>query len=365
MKYFICILCMLLFAARAFGQGATHFMAEGNLVHMGKHAGLRIVREKTNVKLGRDQHDTVKVKCEFVIKNEGKAVTVKLGFPVDSQSSDKFPINQSVLTGFKMSVDGTPVKPSFKSKREKIGEDSMPYAEQSFWAWYIEDIRFEANQTRSIVITYSTELSRTGDSPWEFIYNLSSDGLWNWPAGEVAFSADISSLSHYLDVNTDPNIFTRHGDKLTWVRQDVKPVEEVKVNVSDCFVPTMNGKPIKYEDPLGYYDFQDGVLMLDVGVLEHSGVLRVIWGEKRRVCNIHGNSRTLTLIQGSKTAILNGTTKVSLPAAPLEGGWEIPIEAVMKALGGSVSPDRVNGVIRLTLPVPSKAGGRNAPPAHK
>ena len=341
------ILCVAVLAAAAYAKSEDNLgtpLTEASVALFSKHTGIRIVREDITAQLGVDQHHQVHVRANYAFKNEDEPATVQIGF-IDTYDR------------FKMSVDGKPVKPSHRKRLSKLPGEIIPRGQELYHTWNVVGIEFGAGQVHSVVTEYDSDLYRAGDSPYMFDYGLGADGDWKRPIGEVAVCIDTSSFTPYLVVEVEPKGFVGQGSRLVWTKRNVNTHSGILVSLYESFGSTMNGKRIDYDPALPYYDFINGILMVETAVLRESGVVKLVWTKDDSVCTIHANLRTLRLTQGSKIAILNGKTRITLPAPAFPESMEnsIPMEAVMKALGGSLSPDKAAKTMRFVLPVSDKS----------
>lgn len=306
------------------------------LIHP-EHSSVRMVRETVGVKLsGQDP----RVRCVFVFKNEGKAATVKMGFPEVSYGEPANPASKhSDLRGFKSWVDGKQVKTRLVLSKKNRERD------QNFRAWHVKDVPFAAGQTRTVVDEYTGGMgNEVGGYTW-FWYTLISGASWKGKIGEAKITVDTSSmLEQYAVGSISPKGYTRRGGIIKWTLRNLEPKENVEITFVPVVRVTANGE--LYPDAL--YERRNGVSMVTAGQL---GMLDIEAKTRRHKCVLSHGKRTLTVTAGSRNAVLDKASKVLLPRAPFvsDGEMVVPLAEVVRAFGGTAKHHKAKGIYHLDV----------------
>lgn len=133
-----------------------------------------MVREKINIEVGQYNY---KVRVNFVFHNQGKASTVRMGFP-ESGGGDSVPNkadrNKSTFLSFSSSVDG---------KKVPVKRVSLDHGEEDYEAVWIKTVKFSAAQTRQVQIDYTAPIGGAAGIGLEQLVGYDFTG-GNW-AGAV------------------------------------------------------------------------------------------------------------------------------------------------------------------------------------
>jgi hypothetical protein len=309
------------------------------LIHP-EHSSVRMVRETVDAKLNLG-NDPPHVRCVFVFKNEGKATTVKMGFPEVSGGELADPASRHTdLRGFKSWVDGKQVKTRLilsKKNRER----------SLFRAWHVKDVPFAAGQTRTVVDEYAGGMG--GDSAgWEnFNYTLITGASWKGKIGEAKITVDASPmLEKYTITSISPKGYTRRGGLIKWTLRNLEPKEDVEIIFVPAVKITLNGAEAS---PFLLYERRNGISMTFVNGLDDTLAVKA----KTRLpkCVLSHGTHTLTVTVGSRIAVLDRTRKIVLPRAPFLAGHEVivPLAAVVRALGGTARHHKDKGIYYLDV----------------
>jgi hypothetical protein len=333
------IVCGLVYA----DDGAISEIASGTITPLDQHGSVRMVREKVDVRLTRKR---ALVRCEFVFKNDGKPITVRMGFPEQARSGGDAQASGR-LHNFKSTVDGIAVK------TRHIGSYNKPhdkYDQREFYnGWFIKDVHFDAGQSRTIIDEYVSDLgvSNSVDSPYDavylFKYILKTGRSWKGSIGEAVISVNTSAFSAYCDVSPSLKGYTQRGNTITWTLKDIEPEEDIElIFFPRC--PLLNGNPVENYGYIWHpYFITNNIAMAGTGFLEFVGA-SVNYNPENHICKIkYGNIR-IDLKGGSNLAVLNGNKIIKLSCAPLfediSDTFIIPIASVVKTLGGNVVYDK-------------------------
>ncbi|MDO8587103.1 MAG: DUF4424 family protein [Armatimonadota bacterium] len=349
--------CIAVAGGRALANDSALSAIGGGAVEpMGRHKSIRMVREKATARL---DSESARVRCEFVFKNEGKAVTVTMGFPEKAWAYGDGSTEMR-LKGFRSWVDGRLVRTRYAPSGKK-GE--IPRHEE-YRAWYVKKIPFEAGQTRTVVDEYTSELGGSGSVGSEydaislFNYILKTGRNWKGPIGQAVVIVDASRFPRtYYDISALPKGYTSRKRTLTWTMRNFEPTGDIEIE----FVPRspkLNGKMIN-----GYswspFSVVNGRAMTGLGFIEDA-LGGSVDDKAKRIRVIKYAGRTLTLKAGSGTAQLDGSRRITLPVAPIAGKYDqfsVPVAAVVRVLGGKARYDWKSRRLNLWLaPASAKRG---------
>ena len=283
-----------------------------------EHSTIRMVRERVDVVMR--SHDSPEVRCEFLFKNEGKATTVKMGFP-DRCGGDV--TLSSSLRDFRSWVDGKPVKTRIEGSKSRN--------EDGYSGWRVKNVHFGAGQSRTIVDTYRGGLGASSDGSSFFEYVLKTGASWKGQIGSAVIRVDTRPMLRVFRLgDIKPTGSKVSGGIVTWRLTNLEPTEDISI----IFKPRVTGVPV--------YDRVNGRLVVRAHDLAE--LLHITSEVSRGVCTMTTSLHTLKLRSRSRTAILDGKKSVRLPTTPyIVRGYlgkpdlVVPIAAVVKALGGSAT----------------------------
>ncbi len=119
------------------------------------------------------------VRCEFLLRNQGGATSVLMGFPASGAYGEVQEIGFSPrVEDLRMWVDGQEVSTDLRP-----GYMPNTYLPQT--SWYIRRVPFAAGQTRAVRVEYTQPIAfdRLGDR--YFRYAVTTGNSWHGPIGEV------------------------------------------------------------------------------------------------------------------------------------------------------------------------------------
>src|SRR5450756_1506813 len=160
----------------------------------------------------------VNVHARFWFKNEGKAVTQQMGFPLGREALSGFGI---WAPQFKVTMDGTAVKTlNFDEKKNTAGNSELAYDQ-----WNTFEIPFAAGQSRLIDVTY-TILPRGG----YFLYVLQTGRLWKGPIGDLTIDVNFGREPGFPDLlSVQPAGYHTQGDHILWHFTDYETQQDIEI----------------------------------------------------------------------------------------------------------------------------------------
>ncbi len=342
MKCVLLVLLVSLSVVACANDAAIHGVG-GAIAPMDGHPSVRMVREKIDARIN---WDSVKVRCEFVFKNEGPATTVRMGFPEEASGVDVGPIKKSRLSGFRSLVDGKPVKTTFVPTKSDADSDSETYR-----AWHVKTVRFEANQTRTVVDEYTSPLGMDSMGGRSFSYILVTGKSWKGKIGQAVVTIDASGVTSFyrLGLPRESKGYVRKGRTVVWSAKDFEPIRDIHIDLDQCGIwigPPSMDTPVQVDNPRLFGE--QGIAMARVVDLRSIEGCTVSWDRATNECVAAYHGRSLRIRPGSRSAILDGT-KVTLPAAPYikRSRLYVPLLTVAEKLGVGVVTDDKKHLIRI------------------
>ncbi len=335
MKRIISLVVMLVPTLYASANDTAVRGIGGSVAAMASHPSIRMVSENVSAKIG---WDTANVCCRFVFKNEGKAISVKMGFP-EQASGDVSPIKRPAFKSFRSWVDGKPVNTRFIPSRRSESDDL------EYIAWHVKDVAFAAGQTMLITNKYETPLGLDSMGGKIFKYILKTGKNWKGNINYAKIAVDVSEPSRFYRIIASPQGYVQRSGKVIWVFKNFEPNEDVFIRLEPRVKATLNGSPVFPIDPAGFV--RTGVLMAMASEIPG----KISWKPETRECTIAIGSRSLRIMAGSREAVLDEVEQVRLSNAPYvdDNRLVIPIVEVVKLLGGSVVWDSANKTIKMTI----------------
>ena len=181
---------------------------------MQEEGDIRMVSERV---VARVASDMIEVDCTFVMKNEGPADTVLMGFPDGSLNRYS---HDHAMQSFRSWVDGVEVK-----CRRVADANAMP-DDPDAPSWWIKPVPFPRGATRSIRDRYRVAPSfhpLSGTS--EFRYELWTGASWKGPIGSADIVATIDDPPLRWVVETEPES-RKAGNTHRWSFHDFEPGSE-------------------------------------------------------------------------------------------------------------------------------------------
>ncbi|MEO6908041.1 MAG: hypothetical protein ABI210_09145 [Abditibacteriaceae bacterium] len=172
----------------------------------GQHPRIRMVREKIDIVVGRYNY---KVRVNFVFRNQGKASTVRMGFPESGGGGDmpdEAEKYKSTFLAFSSSVDG---------KKVPVKRVLLDRGIEDFEAIWVKTVKFSAGQTRQVQVDYTAPIGGASGIGYEQLVGYDFTG-GNW-AGDV----DSSILDIHFQQSGDYLMSAELGDK----RVAFKPIK--------------------------------------------------------------------------------------------------------------------------------------------
>ncbi|HVF10253.1 MAG TPA: stalk domain-containing protein [Abditibacteriaceae bacterium] len=211
-------------------------------------AWVRLVSQEIQIKLQHHGPSSA-VKARFVLRNEGPATTVLIGFPEEGYHAQdyEFIIPATYKTYFSASrylVDGKPV--SFARFRPKTQPN------YGYRIWWVSRVRFAKGQTRVVANHYH---GHSGQSSWRtykdwFDYILTTGASWQGPIGSTRIVCNIAGLRQYKfsNLHFEPAGYKRTANDVIWTFHNREPLKNIHVQWFPGFMDVeVNRQPIWHE----------------------------------------------------------------------------------------------------------------------
>jgi hypothetical protein len=341
------LLCCLSIVALSVADDGW-WSAAGGIGSFGKsHPTIRMVSEDLKITLHNELD--AKVVVTFVFRNEGPATKVTMAFPENYETR-----TGASLSHFRTWVDGERVKVVRKVTKRS---DPHDFDSNGSAAW-LKDVRFSANQTRTVKVTYNGWYFGNTSGGRGIEYVLTSGASWKGPIGTCKISVDYSRLTQVSVLY--PNLkgvrwHVAKGSILTTTLVNYEPKNELLIQMVPGFWNfTLNGAMI---DPdlaeRGHYDRYTSGLPSDplfrtdsfdtvFGAPARDEKGEAFWDSwKSPVCAKFGGpfevkGNTIKLGNGKTIKLRRGVRKV--PIGPDQKMAEfVYLKDVVQALGGKLS----------------------------
>jgi hypothetical protein len=159
-------------------------VAVGGAIKLMKgHPQVRMVSENVFIKLAE-----AKVRCQFVFQNEGPATTVTMGFPESGYGDGRTLPKWTALRGFRSCVDGRPVR---------VTRNIVPYVVPNvdgYQIWWVKRVPFGAKQRRTVTVQYIGGTGGDSLGMTFFQYELHTGASWKGPVGYARLECDASGM---------------------------------------------------------------------------------------------------------------------------------------------------------------------------
>ena len=198
---------------------------------------VRIMDEQLSIRLGRKQAE---VEVRYVLKNTGRATSVRFGFPVEELAGESMfepekkpaPIKSSpeYCRNFLIEVGGKPVAAKFESETPEAKKDDSRRV--GLKGWMVSKIVLGAGEEKTMTIRYVSEypysnffVSDDGTvSARTFNYRLSTGACWadTIAKGRVVIEPDGVNPDE-VRVLKPVNRFRREGGRWVWDFEKLEP----------------------------------------------------------------------------------------------------------------------------------------------
>jgi hypothetical protein len=165
----------------------------------------------------------VAVHARFWFRNEGKAVTQQMGFPLAREELSGF---RGFGEDFAVTVDGAAVKAeSLNSEQEATNGSELAYS-----MWNTFKVQFAAGQTRLLDVTYKV-LPQGG----YFLYVLQTGRLWKGPIGDLTIDANFGLTAEFPDLlSVRPAGYRTQGNHILWHLVNYEPEQDIEIESMDA-----------------------------------------------------------------------------------------------------------------------------------
>jgi hypothetical protein len=222
----VALLCTLHPAPVRADSGPIYFSA-GMLVPT-TSSDIRMTREVLTIdyttataKTSSPQDNLVGVHARFWFRNEGKAVTQKMGFPLGREVLNGFGYFDS---GFTVTADGVTVTTTPFDDQKPTGGTALTYA-----MWRTFEIPFAAGQTRLVDVTY-----RIYPRGGFFLYVLQTGRLWKGPIGDLSIDVNFGRDPVFPDLlSVQPAGYRVMGNHLVWHFTNEEPEQDIEIESMD------------------------------------------------------------------------------------------------------------------------------------
>jgi hypothetical protein len=340
----------------------------GAIALLDEHPQVRMAEETVRVKLPEG-----KVHCEFVFHNEGRGTTVKMGFPESGGGDWATLPDNSWFRGFRTAVDGQPAKVKRVVTSKSGGSD--------YHIWWVKWVRFGPKQRREVTVDYQSGIGGDSSGNRFFEYGLKTGSSWKGHVGYARVECDISGLRGQRIVAVLPNSAKRKGNLIVsehrntefegesgrfivcwWPYFDNFVVNGVRRPISNPVLPCQKKHPpVDWRTGQEHYHsnyppsregnevplhVRTAACLLGLNLKLLDGRRVRLYRDGSRWCEASVGSKRL---KGHPRAVTAGVaTRFRVHG---EGGRiEVPVTAVVRALGGSARWDSTRTSLLLSVP---------------
>jgi hypothetical protein len=289
---------------------------------------------------------TTRVDCDFLFRNTGPATTVRMGFPESGNhlgGTDGFASFETWVDDepYEVSVEGLARDPSGGWRR-----------------WRVKTVEFAANQTRRVRVRYAVATARDSVGGRLFSYAFGTGGSWKGPIGRAQITVELEGR---FSVRTKGGLTPAAMNLFWWEATDLEPPESDSVGLY-LMPPNLRVEVSGLER--GYPSLIDSNGISWAPVTEVAKWLGAEVTATPASASVTYGALTLEIFADTTEAKL-GEELVSLPTAPVsrDGALQVPIAAVVRALGATISYEAALRAILISLPLTDvlEADGRIPP----
>lgn len=384
MKTITFLLALLLGTLPALANDMSIVGVGGSLHPLhGQHPQVRMVREKINIEVGKNNYQ---VRVNFVFRNQGKATTVRMGFPESGGGGDmpaKTEKDKSTFLTFSSNVDG---------KKVPVKRVLLKSSEEDFDAVWVKTVKFAAGQMRQVQVDYTAPIGGSsglgygqlvaydftggnwaGDvessildihfkQPGDYIMCAGLDGKklafksitngirfsWQHWQAQAGFLLRFSQTSSQWMIDT-------HSPELGSMLNDYKTViipgsPSLRDRRFDWFPPAFYDEGVAYISLTSFHD--------DVQQLFPETHPSLIWNAKTRIATLKVG-KEIFLFQPNKASFKMNNSEIPLPAPTVLIRWNtvdngpklyVQLAPLVLALGGTYRVNRAAHRYRFELP---------------
>lgn len=199
---------------------------DGGIISVG--GTVRLLQDQGNVRMVSEKvvavvnRDSAIVNCIFVLKNEGPADSVWIGFPDEASGPDEsmgYDEYSGPMPPFRSWVDGKEVA----CKPMPDADDTTYRSDSRFW--WTKRVYFPAGATRTVRDRYVGGIGIDVAGHQWFEYILWSGASWKGPIGSGEIEVHLKGIPPSWITRTSPPA-RRRGNTLFWSFRDLEPVRD-------------------------------------------------------------------------------------------------------------------------------------------
>lgn len=202
---------------------------------------IRMVREYVVVDL---YNDSSVVECRFVLKNEGKAMLINIGFP-EMNFYHSRAIAGKVPENFYVFENDTPValveayRPHKQETASIRGEYGAVLSERLFFSpsessdnkpWLLWDSQFEENEIKIVTVKYTLPYGVVRkDMCRYFNYLLSTGAGWKGEIEHAEIVVNLKDMNYGMVLKASPAGYTVGQNQISWTMADFEPTTDYDI----------------------------------------------------------------------------------------------------------------------------------------
>jgi len=349
MRRTILILSLLALAAvPALADDGAIAVVGGAVQMLDEHSDVRMVSAKITADV---YTGNTKVRCEYLLENEGKGQTVTLGFPdMPGWEGGSIVIAKYHLNQFRSWADG---------KRLAVKLHTSPHEKgKSFDRWYVRKLWFGPGQTRTIVNTYIQPNGQDSTGGRGFPYTIWTAGSWKGPIGKLDITARWQEPILWTCLKSSELSPDRRT--LVWSWTDLEPTRQHVARLHVGFYPAwrqavVNGEKNWGPEAANWFLVYSDLTMAPVRHLASLLGLECVWADGV-VALSDGAGKMFVCQVESPKAIVNSKV-ITMPRAPMlrpapgytrgQRYMYAPLRPICEAFGWQCSLDYENSAVVL------------------
>ncbi|MFB3880320.1 MAG: stalk domain-containing protein [Armatimonadota bacterium] len=321
------LLCFVLLLSAIAAQGDDGAISEvgGAIELMGEHPSVVMARMSVTADLTPDR---ATVDCQFIFRNTGPTVTVRMGFP-ESGFGDG---GGRGFLSFKTWVDGVPARATMEESK------ASGQAEQ-YLRWRVKKVQFGRGQTRRVRVRYTSRMGDDTSGARSFSYQIGTGGSWKGPIGDARVTARVTYDPLRFTLVPGEG-FVRSGRRtLVWHRTSYQPEPgdslSVRLESRRYLVHTLGSAPEAVYPGEGLRVVR-GQLWVPVRELA-SWIGAEASTDRRRVSLLLGRRQVVVERDSPFIQVSRSRLRLALPPFVDRGQLFVPLRPIAEALGSQVS----------------------------
>jgi hypothetical protein len=332
----------------------------------GEHPSIRMTKEWVRVELNPASYA---VAATFIFANDGPATSVRMGFP-ESGGGDGVGGNTSTFLRFRTAVDGQPIAATRRLAR----------GGQDFQAFWVKTVAFAAGQTREVRVEYTSRYGDSVEGDFSAAYDFTG-GNWKGMVAESNLLVHVNTGGTVHLTSRTPFVAgdnRLHARWTNWQAQEDVHLRLFQMPKGGWLLNEQPGWAFRQDEPstrqprmMPQALLPCCVFMVALRAVETAERERLYgdgqppappltWNAATKQATLKAEGHTVVYTVGKLAMLVDGVSvgladapKLVGPYGPMGGQSAtlfVPLDALMKALGGTVATDAAAVRVSFTLP---------------